>query len=143
MELTSPNVRKVFEDCLFRDEEIKAAGGENPPFIGAEGITMKVGFHPQRLESHRADVSSMLSDLSDDFMHNKGGGMSFLNGCVTKSGEQWGEHQNMEQLFMLGMALGLVRSLMPRTMWRMLPGGMPYYVVNPEGFPKEEPAKQD
>jgi hypothetical protein len=35
----------------------------------------------------------------------------------------------MEGLFCLGMAIGKVECLMPRKMWTILPGGMPYYLV--------------
>jgi hypothetical protein len=38
-------------------------------------------------------------------------------------------HATMEQLILLGVGIGKVKSLMPREMWDVLPGGMPYYVV--------------
>ena len=56
--------------------------------------------------------------------------MSFLNACMTQSGEHWGEHPSMDTLFVLGMAVGYVTCLLPRDSWKNLPGGMPYYQVN-------------
>ena len=45
-------------------------------------------------------------------------------------GTQWTDlHRTMEQLFLLGLASGLVTELMPRELWGSLPGGMPYYAV--------------
>lgn len=123
MKLTAENVRTVFMDCLFND------GEDTSNHVAAEGIITNVGFHPGRLESHTRDIGDMLSELPDSFMANGGGGMSFLNACMTKDDVQWGEHQQMEQLFQLGQAVGFVKSLMPREMWGALPGGMPYYSV--------------
>ena len=36
----------------------------------------------------------------------------------------------MEQLFVLGMGLGLVKYGLPRSMWNVLPGGMPYISID-------------
>jgi hypothetical protein len=58
--------------------------------------------------------------------------MSFLNACMTKDDNQWGEHQNMEQLLALGIAIGYARILLPRNMWSVLPGGVPYFSVGPK-----------
>ncbi len=73
----------------------------------------------------------MLDELPDSFKKSGGGGMSFQNACVDKQGNQWTDfHQRMEQLFQLGIGIGKVELLMPREMWAMLPGGMPYYAIN-------------
>jgi len=144
MKLTAENVKKTLLDCLFTDEELKACNGKPEKFVMAEGVMMKVGFHPERLESHRAEVSSMLSELPPEFMHdNPSGGWSFLNACMTKNGEQWGEHPNIDELLLLGFGLNMVKYLLPRPVWKAMPGGVPYFIVNLNGFPKEEPAKQD
>ncbi len=124
MDLTSENVSTVFMDCLFQD------GEDTDNHVKAEGIRSTVGLHPERLESHRDTVAAMLACLPDEFHANKGGGWSFLNVCMDKDGHQWGEHQNMEQLFQLGIALDLAKWQMPREMWWTLPGGMPYVVIN-------------
>jgi len=124
MKLTSENVEQVFMDCLFKD-------GENTEnHIQAEGIMDTVGFHPERLESHKEDVQAMLQELPNDFQTEKGGGMSFLNACNDKDGHQWTDlHLRMGQLFQLGIGLKLVKWIMPREMWAAFPGGMPYVVV--------------
>ena len=122
--LTSEKVEQIFLDCLFRE------GEDTSNHIAAEGIVSTVGFNPARLESHRAEIEALLDELPDEFKQSSGGGMSFLNACNDKHGDQWtGLHQRMEQLFQLGMAIKKVRSLMPRSMWSALPGGMPYYVI--------------
>lgn len=128
MQLTSANIKAVIHDCLFKDEEVPDR--DNPPeHVKAEGVMMRVAFHPERLESHREDVRSMLSQLSDDFMHDKGGGMSLMNMVANKDGELYGEQRDADALFMLGSALGLAKFTMPREMWRILPGSMPYITV--------------
>lgn len=121
--LTAERVKAVFHDCLFNE------GEPHDNFVKAEGVVMTVGFHPGRLAAHDADIEEMLGELPEQFHDTKGGGWSFLNACMTKDGEQWGEHPTMDQLFQLGMAVGRVRCCFPRELWGMLPGGMPYYVV--------------
>ena len=125
MELTAENVETVFTDCLFND------GEDTTNHVKAEGITSLIGFHPERLESHREDVKSMLGFLPDDFKKTHGGCMSFLCACETQDGKQWtGLHQKMEQLFQLGIGLGLAKYLMPKDVWCAFPGGMPYIVID-------------
>lgn len=124
MKLTAKNVEAVLIDCLFKEGEDTS----NP--VIAEGIIRGFGFHHQRLESHRNDIKEMLSELPDEFHTDKGGGWSFLNACMTRDGVHWGEHMNIEQLLVLGIATGQAKTLMPRDMWKAFPGGMPYFSVN-------------
>jgi hypothetical protein len=130
-ELTSENVDTIFKDCLFKSEEVVDGKPIIEPIMG-EGILNNFGFHPERLESHRIEVAEMLSQLPDNFKKTKGGGMSFLNACMTKDDRQWGEHRNMEQLFSLGYALKLVTYPLSREFWDTLPGGVPYITVDVE-----------
>lgn len=121
--LTARNVESVFKYCLFRDGEDTS----NPAI--ADGVVSKFGFHRGRLEERKAEIRELLNGLSDDFQADKGGGMSFLNACMTRDGQQWGEHRNVEQLLALGIASEQAKILMPREMWSMFPGGMPYFAV--------------
>lgn len=122
--LDPEKVNAIFVDCLFKE------GEDTSKHIKAEGVVRNVGFHPERLESHKAEILAMLDELPDEFKKSGGGGMSFLNACNDKHGNQWtGLHQRMEQLFQLGIGVGKVKCLMPREMWSVLPGGMPYYAV--------------
>lgn len=123
--LNAARVEAIFLSCLF------VANEDTTHHVMGPGITCDVGFHPQRLESHKAEVAAMLDDLQDAFKANAGGGMSFLNACFDKYGNQWtGQHRRMEQLFQLGVAIGKAKLLVPREAWSSLPGGMPYYVVH-------------
>jgi len=124
MKLTSENVHETFMDCLFKDGE----STEN--HVVSRGVMNNVGFHPQRLEKHRHIIAEMCEELSDEFKEKGGGGMSFLNMCIDRNGRQWADlHQTMDELITLGMATGKMCFLMPREMWNMFPGGMPYVVV--------------
>jgi hypothetical protein len=50
--------------------------------------------------------------------------------CQDKEDHQWTDfHQTMDELVCLGTAIGKLEYLMPREMWNVLPGGMPYIVV--------------
>lgn len=125
MSLTSQAVDDMMIKCLF---------GESEPMddaIMVQGIVNNYTFHPARIAENADAISEILSDLPDEFQSTKGGGWSFLNACMDRKGEQWtGLHQQQERLFVLGIAAGKARWLMPREMWSVLPGGMPYVAVN-------------
>lgn len=124
MTLDPERVKEVFTTCLFAD------GEDHADRILAEGVVNTVGFHPRRIAEHKDEIEAMLKELPDEFWLSGGGGWTFLNACNDRHGNQWtGEHLRMEQLFQLGMAIGKVKSLMPRDMWSALPGGVPYYVI--------------
>ena len=121
--LTSRRVGEVFNNCLFRE------GEDTTDHIAAEGITCTVGFHPERVQAMEEYIHELLDELPLEFHEGTGDGMSFLAGCMDKDGRQWGEHINVEQLFQLGLAIDRVLCLLPRDVWHLCPGGMPYYVV--------------
>ena len=116
-------VRKIFIDSLFRENE------DTKNYVEAEGLLTKIGFHPERLESHRDEVIELLEMLPDTFRKDGGGGWSFIKMPFTKDGEQWGEHKNADELLMLAVGLGLMQYLTTRDLWPYLPGGMPYVII--------------
>jgi len=125
MELTASNVEAVLVDCLFREDEVVDLAGATE----AAGIVNRYAFHPQRLESHREDVHSMLHQLPDEFIN--GGGWTFLNMCMRADGEQWtGLHRTQEHLACMAIALGL-GAWVPeqRELWEVFPGSVPYFGV--------------
>lgn len=124
MELTSVNVEQTFKECLFKE------GEETKDFVEAHAVKMHVGFHPQRLESKRKHIETMLMQLPTQFMETGGGGWSFLNACTTKDGNQWADdHQIVDLLVCLGLATAKVQFQLQRELWQSLPGGMPFFVV--------------
>ena len=128
MTIDATKLQSQFLDCLFSPEEI--IDGKPPvDAVIVEGVIRKYGLHPQRMESHRSEVQVWLAALPHEFRSKEGGGWSFLKACMDEDGNQWGEHVSMEQLFVLGMGLRLAKCLLPREMWSVLPGGMPYYSV--------------
>lgn len=130
MKLTAEKVEEILTDCLFTDEEDKTDRVE------VDGIVNKYGFHPGRLQQHEQEILDLLFELSPNFRQSGGGGWSFLQACYDKEGNHWGEHVNMEQLFVLGMAIRRVRPLFPREFWDTLPGQMPYYVITDQKMEK-------
>lgn len=123
MKLTAQNVEKILFDCLFKD------GEDTSTHVIAEGVMKKIGFHPERLQHHKADIEDMIEQLPNEFMKTGGGGYSFLNACMTAEGQQWGEHSDIDNLICLGRAIDKIQIPFPREMWSALPGGMPYFVV--------------
>lgn len=125
--LTADRVSTVMRYCLFRKEECPADGSAPAGAVIIEGIKVGYGFHPGRLDEKRDEIALLLRELPEQFM--AGGGWSFLNACVDRSGTQWGEHVHVDALMSLGLAVGLVSLLVPRELWDTLPGGMPYFSV--------------
>jgi len=129
MKLTVENVNSVFTNCLFTEDETQDTVLISRALV-VEGVHLKVGYHPNRIQQNRENIISMLNCLPDSFKPEGGGGMSFLNMMEDKDGEQWtGLHQEMDKLVTLGLATQKLGFLMPREMWKVLPGGMPYVVV--------------
>lgn len=118
-------VETVLKDCLYRGDELPDGKPPEDAVI-VDGIMQKFGFHPARLAAHKEEIAAMCNELPDDFQKSKGGGWSFLNLCMTKDGNQWGEHRNCEQLVVLAIGSGQGGYPMPRDMWPMLPGSVPY-----------------
>jgi len=127
MELTAHNVNEIFLDCLFKDGELTDNG------IKAQGVRTNVVFNPERLKSHEKDITDMLSYLPKEFGKSTGGGWSFLNMCVDKNDVLWtGEHATVDKLIVLGIAVGKVSFPFPRELWQVLPGSVPYVMVDYE-----------
>ena len=120
MRLTDKNVELILQDCI---------GSDNDPVV--EGVHQKLHLKQQKIEEHKNDIAEMLSCLPDNFLKSKGRGWTFLNMCNDKYGNQWtGLHHTMDVLVCLGIASGLISFCLPREMWSILPGGMPYIVIN-------------
>ncbi len=123
-------VEATVMDCLYREDELPGGGQVPEGAVIVAGITRTFGFHPERLEGHRLQVGGWLRALPSTFRVNEGGGWSFLAACNQENGVQWTSfHVRMEELFCLGIGLGLVTCLLPRESWGLLPGGMPYYAI--------------
>jgi hypothetical protein len=127
--LTAERVRDTLTYCLFNMDEI--VDGDPPEdAIMVDGIVNPFALHPGRALEKRGEIAEMLSQLEDGFFAGRGGGMSFLRACYTRDEEHWGEHRDMDALFVLGLAVGLVTHALPREMWSALPGGMPYFIID-------------
>ena len=127
IELTPENVQAIF---------IRSIDGKGETIEGVMSAT------PLLVSSDDAKlVSELLDQLPAEFHEKTGGGWSFLNACNNRDGQQWtGLHETMEKLVMLGLATGHVAFLMPRDMWSVLPGGMPYFVIRESQLPPKEPS---
>lgn len=122
MKLTAENVEEVGLECMSEEVTDKITMGQ--------GVIHKIGFLTEKLNTRKEDIKSMLSQLPKEFMEDGGGGWSFLNMCNDKDGNQWtGLHKTMELLVALGNAIGCISFPMPKEMWSILPGGVPYISV--------------
>ena len=135
--LNADRVTEIYTDSLFREDELPEGPvtKDNLPdgAVVTEGILRSTAFNGARLEAHKAEIIDMLHDLPPEFQtigDGAGGGMSFLNACMTKDGEQWtGMHQTQDMLVQLGIGVDAAKYLLDREMWSAFPGGMPYFQV--------------
>lgn len=129
-ELSSNNVHAIFNYCIA--DFPKKDNQESYNDIIQTDIVVMSNFllSKRRLETMKPFIYDILLNLEGSFMKSQGGGMSFLNACMTKDGHQWtGMHAVMEFLFALGIGIGKVKHLLPQKIWHALPGGVPYFVV--------------
>ena len=124
IKLTSFNVEKILLDCLYKVGEV-----DNENLIMVTGIMNSYKFQPDKLALYKENIKELLDQLPFEFMINGGGGWSFLNAYMTKTGEHWGEHRDIENLLVLGLGTHQARYVMPKEMWAVMPGGMPYFAV--------------
>lgn len=99
--------------------------------VFVDGLVRRFAFHPERIKAAKPEVDALLRELSIHFQIGDGGGATFLNGCLDKNGEQWGEHRDVEALVALGIGVGSA-SWVLRDMADALPGGVPFFEVHPE-----------
>jgi len=105
--LNTSRVTDIFIDCLFQEIELVDGRPTIEPIL-VSGLTINAGFNPDRVKQHADEIGELCEELSDDFRAE--GGESFLAMCYDKHGTHWGEHPNMQELMLLGMAIGkLVR----------------------------------
>jgi len=131
--LTSEAVDSAVKSVIFKDDEIVDGTPTVPPII-VDGIMRKFGFHPDRVAAAKPVINGLLAELPDAFWLKGGGGMTFLNGCMDRHGDQWGEQSSVEALVCLGIAAGLASWIL-KDMASALPGGVPYFEVHPEPVP--------
>jgi len=117
---------EIFCDCLLTEKENGENGDPLVKVVKVEAIVNNFVFHSERVKKYTDEIVSFLDELPDKFKSSIGGGWSFVNACMDKHGNQWGEHRNMEQLFALGIAIGKAKFMIPRRMWSIFPGGVPY-----------------
>ena len=130
--LTAERVTATIKSCLYDSDQLPTDGTAPDGAILVAGITRKFGFDPGKVAQSTPVIAEILNELPEAFRADVGGGWSFLQACEDKHGDQWGEHRNMEELFVLGIAADLAEFLLPREMWGVLPGGVPYIAVKTE-----------
>lgn len=133
--LTGVNVEKLFDDVVQRpfmradDDPTVSIDVFDPDTIFVEGVVHSAYFNQTKLESHRHEVAAWIRQLPSQFHRNGGGGWTFLNLCENASGQMWTSfHLTMERLYMLAAGLGLAHFALPRDVWAVLPGEMPYII---------------
>ena len=121
MKNIAQKIHAILEDSL---------NGKEEGALKIEGIVRNFGLSEEKIVKHREEIRSLLNEMPTTFHKETGGGWSFLNLCLDKDGNQWGEQHNMEELVVLGIAAGMAKYALPRGMWNILPGSVPYVVFD-------------
>ncbi|MDH0373738.1 hypothetical protein N5J23_18125 [Comamonas aquatica] len=123
--LTATRVHEIFSDCMPRE------GEDESRLVRINVFKNYAICNVDRLNAHKDEIALMLQELPISFQANGGGGMSLGHAAMDKHGNQWArEHLDLETLFALGLGVSKVGLMFPPEKWKLLPGGMPYYVVN-------------
>ncbi len=134
--LNSTRVKEIVEAAIYEEIPVPLPEG----VISVEGIMIEFVFRPEVIEKYRQEIRDMAVELPKQFFDVKNGGeggWSFLEMCNDYRGEQWtGLHMVMEGLCALIIGAGYGEWLLPRPLWQLLPGGMPYIVIYPNGKPE-------
>jgi hypothetical protein len=116
-------VDAIVRECLYPEE----ITGIPADAVVVKGIMRDFAFDPKAVAVQKPKIAALIDQIvADPFYADKGGGMSFLNLCMTKDDDHWAEHPTMEVFYVLSAAIGRAKFCMPQDMWPMLPGGMPY-----------------
>jgi len=115
--LSADTIQLLCRYCLFNKQEISNPDGVVA--IKATGLVKKLAFNADRAKEIVNIVYALLWQLPESYfeigfeqLKNAGGGYVFLNACNSYEDVLWtGQHSIMEDLFMLGMACGLVNNL--------------------------------
>ena len=125
--INAKRVEEILIDCLIKDSDhINCKRLPKNKVVVVKGIVNNYGFHKERLESYREEVRSLLNNLSPDIKE----GISFLNICMDKENNQWGEHPDCENLVCLAIGLEIIRYVLPKEAWFLLPGNVPIIALN-------------
>ncbi len=122
--IDTSKLRDAVLSCLFQESELSAPKQVPEDAVRVEGLVSDFAFHKERLEYVREEVIGWIKQLPKEFLSKDeggGDGWSFLNMCVDRDGNQWGEHIDMEALYVLAAGLGLAEFLLPRKMWSVTP----------------------
>lgn len=134
--LTPQAVEDLFDACH------EPLGAVSDQVVEVDTVAGKTWLRKQDVAALRDRIGHLLAELPDEFFRSQGWGSSFLNACTDRHGDLWtGMQMTVAKLFALGEAAGLVQCQLPREMWEVLPGRMPYYVVLDSELPQsyEEP----
>lgn len=126
--LYSERVQKIFTACLHSNVDIYDGMAHIP--VTVDGVLGSVILDQGKLTTYTEEIIAMLNELPREFHDSIGGGWSFLQACNDKNGIQWtGLHMDMDKLFILGIAINKVKYILPKELWNVLPGGMPFLVI--------------
>lgn len=130
--LTDKNVNQIFNDCLFKEEELQD-GKPTKDFSFAIGVATAIVFNTERLNEHKSEINNMINEL-----YGIETGTTFTNLCIKKDGTQWTSlHRTMDKLMILGFATGPLEipCNIPREEWaNTFENGLPIVVKNEENI---------
>lgn len=98
--ISEKQVNKLFEKCLFKNEEIiKGKLIIEPVYV--KGLILNFGFHPERIKKFKKEIETIINQLTEALYK----GCSFFDLRITKDGKLWTDtYYICEELMVLGIA---------------------------------------
>ena len=126
--LTAEVVHDLIMKCLHQD--VKTVEDLPANTVIVPGLIRTFAFNTDAIEENRARIKELLGELNPNFRRQVGGGWSFIQMAVDKDDRQWGEQRTAEALLCLGIACSHAAYALPREGWPMMPGGVPYVMID-------------
>lgn len=118
--LKTETIGKIFKACALPRNSGSFMVISTPGITG----TRVVFFDLAQLEEHRAEITSLVSQLPAEFKTNAGASFNGTN--RSHRGDIWcRDEKEREKLVQLGIALGIIELVEPRERWAYLPRQRP------------------
>lgn len=124
--INSEGINVLLNHCLVKDSDhIDGKRLLDEEVIIVKGIVNTFVFHKERLNSVKNEIITLVNNLP----HEVNEGISFLNMCVDKNDNLWGQQPDCEKLLCLAIGVDVMAYLLPEEAWSFLPGGVPFIIA--------------
>ena len=120
----------VYNACALTSDDLDAWLKSDDIILGEGAYNSYTSFHLGRLKNNQKEIETFINELM--FIGDK---TSFSTLFFDKNGRQWtSDYKDVNKLVHLGIGLGLLDFPVDKSLWHLLPDGVPYVSFNKETF---------